>query len=216
MKGHCNMKDIKRIFVLAPHTDDGEFGCGGAIAKFIEEGKEVFYIAFSICEDSVPEGFPDNILETEVKNATKVLGIKPENLIIKNYPVRKFPDYRQEILEDLVKLERTIKPDLVFLPSSFDVHQDHKVIFEEGRRAFKKTSILGYEFPWNNFEFDSTTFIVMDEKHINTKIAAIDEYKSQEKRFYANEKLIKGLANFRGLQISREFAETFETIRWII
>ncbi|MCF8364470.1 MAG: PIG-L family deacetylase [Bacteroidales bacterium] len=210
------MKESNRIFVLAPHTDDGEFGCGGAIAKFIEEGKEVFYVAFSICEDSVPAGFPKNILEIEVKNATKVLGIKQENLIIKNYPVRKFPQHRQEILEDLVKLERTFKPDLVFLPSSFDVHQDHKVIFEEGRRAFKKTSILGYEFPWNNFEFDSTTFIVLEEAHIQKKIAAIDEYKSQEKRFYANEKLIKGLANFRGLQISREFAETFETIRWII
>jgi len=210
------MKDTKRIFVLAPHTDDGEFGCGGSIAKFIEEGNEVFYVAFSICEESVPEGYPKNILEIEVKNATRKLGLNQDNLIIKNYPVRKFPEYRQEILEDLVALERKYKPDLVFLPSSFDVHQDHKVIFEEGRRAFKKASILGYEFPWNNFGFDSSTFIVLEERHINKKIESIDEYKSQDKRFYANEKLIKGLANFRGLQISREFAETFETIRWII
>ena len=210
------MKNNKKIFILAPHTDDGEFGCGGSIAKFIEEGNEVFYVAFSICEESVPEGYPKNILEIEVKNATRKLGLNQENLIIKNYPVRKFPEHRQEILEDLVKLERAHKPDLVFLPSSFDVHQDHKVIFEEGRRAFKKSSILGYEFPWNNFGFDSSTFITLEERHIDKKIDSIDEYKSQEKRFYANEKLMKGLANFRGLQISREFAETFETIRWII
>ncbi len=210
------MQNIKKIFVLAPHTDDGEFGCGGAIAKFIEEGKEVFYIAFSTCAESVPDGFPKNILEIEVKNATRKLEINQANLIILNYPVRRFPEHRQEILEDLVKLERQHKPDLVFLPSSFDVHQDHKVIFEEGRRAFKKSSILGYEFMWNNFKFDSSTFIVLEERHIQRKIDSINEYKSQEKRFYAKEKMIRGLANFRGLQISREYAETFETIRWII
>ena len=52
----------KRVMVLAPHTDDGEFGCGGAIARFLEEGVEVFYTAFSICEQSVPNGFQEDIL----------------------------------------------------------------------------------------------------------------------------------------------------------
>lgn len=210
------MQNINKIFVLAPHTDDGEFGCGGAMAKFIEEGKEIWYIAFSICEESVPEGFPEDILETEVKKATRKLDLNQANLIIKKYPVRRFPEFRQDILENLVQLEREHKPDLVFLPSSFDVHQDHRVIFEEGRRAFKKSSILGYEFMWNNFKFDSSTFIVLEERHIQKKIDSINEYRSQEKRFYAKDKMIRGLANFRGLQISREYAETFETIRWII
>ncbi len=27
--------DFKRVIVLAPHTDDGEIGCGGTIARFI-------------------------------------------------------------------------------------------------------------------------------------------------------------------------------------
>jgi len=71
-----------------------------------------------------------------------------------------------DILEDLVKLERQHKPDLIFLPSSFDVHQDHKVIFEEVRRAFKKSSILGYEFMRNNFKYDSSTIIILEERHI--------------------------------------------------
>ncbi len=43
-------ESFQRILVLAPHTDDGEFGCGGSIAKFIEAGKEVFYAAFSTAE----------------------------------------------------------------------------------------------------------------------------------------------------------------------
>lgn len=208
--------DKQTILVLAPHTDDGELGCGATISKMINEGKDVYYIAFSSCEESIPEGFPDDVLEKEVKIATKKLGIKKENLILKDYRVRHFPENRQPILEELVKLSRELKPDLVFTPSSFDVHQDHRTIFEEARRAFKNTSILGYEFMWNNFSFDSTLFSVVREEHIQAKIDAVDEYKSQHKRFYAKEKLIKGLANYRGLQISENYAEAFEVIRWIL
>jgi LmbE family N-acetylglucosaminyl deacetylase len=210
------MKDKQRILVLAPHTDDGELGCGATIARFIEEGGEVYYAAFSICEESVPEGFPRNILESEVKKATVKLGIKRENLIIKKYPVRNFFLHRQDILEDLILLKGELNPELVFLPSSFDVHQDHTTIFQEGRRAFKSESILGYEFMWNNFAFDTTCFYVVGQRHIDKKIEALDEYDSQKHRFQAKEKMIIGLANYRGLQIAEEYAEAFEVIRWIV
>ena len=210
------IKNYNKILILAPHTDDGELGCGASIVKFIEEGCDVYYAAFSICEDSIPEGYPKNILEFEVKKAIKKIKINEGNLMIFKYPVRKFPQYRQEILEDLVELNRKINPDIVFLPSSFDIHQDHKTIFEEGRRAFKTQSLLGYEFMWNNFSFNSSCLIRINETHIQNKIDAIGEYKSQAKRFYAAEKMVKGLANFRGLQISTEYAEAFEVIRWII
>ena len=69
------------ILVLSPHTDDGEFGCGGSIAHFILEGKNVFYVAFSTAEKSVPSEFPRDILKTEVREAVRVLGIKKENLL---------------------------------------------------------------------------------------------------------------------------------------
>lgn len=205
-----------RILVLAPHTDDGELGCGAAITKFLDEGREVYYMAFSTCEESVPAGLPKDILKHEVQAATKVLGLPRENLIIKNYQVRKFPQYRQEILEDLVRMEREIKPDLVFTPSSFDVHQDHHTIFEEARRAYKNQCLLGYEFMWNNYSFNTTSFCVVDEKHIQAKIDAVGKYESQKHRFYARDELIRGLAHYRGLQISEQYAEAFEVIRWII
>ena len=89
-----------KVLVLAPHTDDGEFGCGGAINKLINEGHEVYYVAFSACQQSVLKEFPSDILITEVKAATKILGIKKENLILFDYDVRTFNYRRQEILED--------------------------------------------------------------------------------------------------------------------
>jgi N-acetylglucosamine malate deacetylase 1 len=210
------MEKKNKILVLAPHTDDGEFGCGGTIARLIDEGKEVYYVAFSICEESVPEGFPKNILEIEVKKATHELGISLGNLFINKFPVRNFASHRQDILENLIVLRDSIKPDLVFMPSSFDVHQDHVIIFQEGRRAFKNTSILGYEFMWNNFSFNSTAFSILSEENILKKIKSIDKYESQKKRFYATEEMVKGSASFRGLQISKKYAEAFEVIRWIL
>lgn len=204
------------VLVLAPHTDDGELGCGGTISKFIEEGKEVFYVAFSICEKSVPKGFPKNILEKEVKDATEELGIKKKNLIIKKYPVRCFPSHRQKILDDLIKIKSEIQPDLVFVPSSFDVHQDHSVIHQEAKRAFKHCSMLGYEFMWNNFSFNTTAFVLLKERHIKAKIEALKKYKSQKNRFYNSKESLTGLAQYRGLQMGTKYAESFEMIRWIL
>ena len=76
--------------MLAPHTDDGEFGCGASIAKFIDENSSVYYAAFSLAEESVKPPFPKNILEVEVKAATAALGIFPENLLLFRYQVRHF------------------------------------------------------------------------------------------------------------------------------
>jgi LmbE family N-acetylglucosaminyl deacetylase len=45
-------QNVDKILVLAPHTDDGEFGCGASITKWIEEGKIVYYATFSACKQS--------------------------------------------------------------------------------------------------------------------------------------------------------------------
>ena len=212
------LNDFKKILVLAPHTDDGELGCGGTIAKFIEQKKQVFYIALSSAEKSIPRGLPKDILKKEIKEAMKVIGLPKENLVLLNYEVRDFPKYRQEILEDLIKLKREIKPDLVLLPSTYDIHQDHQVVSQEGFRAFKsmKISILGYELPWNNLAFATEAFSVLKEKHILKKIRALSCYKSQSDRFYMSEDFMKSLAKIRGAQVNTRYAETFEAIRWTI
>ena len=210
------INNFKKILVLAPHTDDGELGCGGTIAKFIEEKKQVFYIAFSSAEKSVPQGLPKDILKKEVRKATKILGLPSKNLILLNYEVREFPKYRQEILDELLKLNNEIKPNLILLPSTQDIHQDHQVILQEGRQAFKKTSLLGYELPWNNYTFGTEAFVVLKESQISKKIKALGCYKSQLGRFYMSGDFIKSLAITRGVQINKQYAEAFEVIRWII
>lgn len=208
-------KTIKKALVLAPHTDDGELGCGGTIVKLIEQGIEVCYIAFSACEQSVLPHFPPDILITEVQEATAELGIKSENLFLLKYNVRTFDSNRQQILDEMIKFRKTLTPDIVFIPSLNDIHQDHATIAEEAVRAFKFTNILSYEMPWNNFAFTTTHFVLLDEGHIKTKIKALKKYKSQAHRPYANEEFIWSLARTRGVQIGQQYAEVFEVIRLI-
>lgn len=206
----------KRILILAPHTDDGELGCGGTINKLIEEGNEVFYIAFSACQQSVLPQFPSDILISEVKSATSILGVLPTNLILFDYEVRTFNYKRQAILDDMLKLKKDIKPDIVFMPSIKDIHQDHFTIADEGIRAFKFSSILCYELPWNNFTFNTACFISLTKNQIEKKALAISEYNSQSHRNYANSEFLFSLAKIRGIQSNNEYAESFEIIRWLI
>lgn len=210
------MNNFNTVLALSPHTDDVELGAGATIARWIEEGKEVFYVAFSIAEKSVPEGLPKNILEEECKQATKALGILEGNLFIYKFSVRDFPKFRQEILEVLINLRDKLQPDLVLLPSLKDMHQDHRTIAEEGIRAFKYTSILSYELPWNLFNFEPSLFTTLQERHIDKKVEAIKCYHSQKHRNYASEEVFYGLARSRGVQINAQYAEAFEVLRWII
>ena len=202
------MLNVQNILVLAPHTDDGEWGCGASIAKYIMEGKKVSYIAFSTCAQSLPANLPSDTLLSECKAATQTLGI--EDLRFFDFQVRHFPSVRQEILEELVKLNREYNPGLVLLPAEHDKHQDHQVIYAEGIRAFKNANILGYELPWNNTRFQPNYFESISEAQLELKQNALKKYRSQAHRKYMDDDIVCSLAKLRGLQADIDLAEAFE------
>ncbi len=206
----------QNVLILAPHTDDGELGCGGFIARLLEEGAKVYYAAFSTAKESVPDGFEKDILKTEVKAATGSLGIDEAHLVLFDFQVRKLNYVRQEILEELIKLRNRVTFDLVLMPSLNDLHQDHKTIAEEGLRAFKQTKIWSYELIWNNLNFNTQCFVRLDKRHIQKKCDALKQYKSQQHRDYMSEEFIFSLAHTRGVQIGTKYAEAFEVVRDVI
>jgi LmbE family N-acetylglucosaminyl deacetylase len=204
---------IRRALVLAPHTDDGEFGCGGTMARLVESGAEVRYVAFSIATRSLPPGFPPDTLAREVGEATAELGIAPEGLTVHDFDVRTFPDHRQEILELLIEIWNDWRPECVFQPSLHDVHQDHRTIADEGLRAFKRTTVLGYEIPWNNFDFSYQAYVSLEQRHVERKVAALSAYASQQHRRYANADYVWSLARTHGTNVNHDFAEVFQVYR---
>jgi len=204
------------ILVLAPHTDDGELGCGGSIARFIREGHEVHYVAFCSCDESLPEGMAPGTLRAEVLRATKVLGIPEERVTVLDFRVRYLAEQRQEVLQHMVDLNRHLEPNIVFCPTREDLHQDHGVVAAEAMRAFKARTILGYEMPWNNITFDANMLITLEEQDVNLKVAALAEYESQRHRPYITERYIRGLSHSRGVTISQEYAEAFTLYRGVL
>lgn len=205
----------ERALVLAAHTDD-EFGCAGTVLRLVEAGVKVRYIAASRCEESVPAGLPKDVLETECRACTKALGLAPEDVSVWRFPVRHFPSVRQQILEEFVKVSREFSPELVLLPSSDDTHQDHKTIYEEGFRAFKRSTLLGYELPQNLISFSNSAFVALEARHVDRKIAALSEYRSQAFRPYAAGDFIRSLAQVRGVQAGVGMAEAFEAVRLLL
>jgi LmbE family N-acetylglucosaminyl deacetylase len=203
----------KRVLVLAPHTDDGEFGCGATLARLVDGGTDVRYVAFSIATRSLPEGFPPDTLAREVREATAELGISEDRLDVHDFEVRTFPEHRQQILELLIGLWEEWKPDAVLQPSLRDIHQDHQVIASEGLRAFKRTTILGYEIPWNNFNFDYQAYFALEKEHVERKVRALAKYESQQHRRYSDPEYIWNVARTHGINVNREYAEVFEVYR---
>jgi LmbE family N-acetylglucosaminyl deacetylase len=196
------------ILILSPHTDDAELGCGGTIRLLLEQGNRVHIAAFSACRHSVLAGFPEDVLVQ--------LGIPEENLHLFDYDVRTFNYHRQQLLDDILKLREYLKPSVVFVPSINDIHQDHYTIAQEAVRAFKFSTLLCYELPWNNFEFKTTLFFELKKDHLEQKIQALAQYKSQAHRPYMNPEFTRSQARMRGVQAGLEWAEVFEVVRMVI
>jgi LmbE family N-acetylglucosaminyl deacetylase len=202
------------VLLLAPHTDDVEFGCGGVVSRLVRQGCDLRYVAFSDCKESIPDGIPQDTLSKEMLIATDRLGLTDVQLL--DYSVRHFPSRRQDILEHLVRVNRDFSPDLVLTPTTTDIHQDHATVTCEALRAFKKVSILGYELPWNNLTLPSQVLLTFDATDLEAKIHAVEAYRSQSFRYYASAEYIKSLALTRGARVGARYAEAFEPIRIVL
>jgi hypothetical protein len=103
----------------------------------------------------------------------------------------------------------------VLMPTLGDIHQDHHTIAAEGLRAFKRTTILGYEIPWNNLDFAYQAYFALEHGHIERKAEALMRYASQQHRRYADSEYVWNLARTHGINVNREYAEVFQVYRLI-
>ena len=171
---------MKYLFI-GSHTDDIELGCAGTIAKLVEQGHEITCYTFSCCENI-------NLIE-EHSRSMNVLGVK--TFVINTYRNRTMPFHRQKMLDDLHDFKMTYYPDYVFTHDPNDSHQDHSAVALETIRAFKHSNIITYQLPWNSIEMSPNYFVGLDRRHINKKIEALKEYKSQSHRHYMFEEVIE-------------------------
>jgi LmbE family N-acetylglucosaminyl deacetylase len=205
----------KKVLVLSPHPEDGEIGCGCTIQKFLKNKSKCWYVVFTKAEKSTKPPFKPDAQVKEMRKSTSIIGFEKSKVIEKNWQVRTFSYHRQEILDFMIEIKKKINPDIIFCHSTHDKHQDHIVITNEAIRAFKTSTILGYELPWNLFTFNSQIFIDVTKKFVEKKIRALGSYKSRHYRPYLKKERIIQILGYRGLQVEKKYAECFEAIRVI-
>lgn len=199
-----------RFLFISAHPDDTELSAGGLVHFLSRHGKTVKILILSNPSISLPSGYTNNTLIDEQNAASAELKIDPRNLIFMDFPVRRFSETRQDILEELVALRKDYNPQFVFTSHPDDTHQDHSQIGQEARRAFAKTNLLYFEAPWNGSRFLGNYTVPIEKQDIEAKIRSIACFRSQQHRVYSSEDFVRGLARMRGAAINEDMAEAFE------
>ena len=216
----------KKILILSPHADDEILGCGGFISKYSKQNYQINVLILTNANIGAPEIYSKEdikILRNEAKIANKLIGTK--NLFFENLPAVNLNNYPFNKITDVIdSYLLKINPEIVLIPSSNDIHFDHKIIFKAAKvslRPNKKTNlrkILSYEVlsetEWNENEksFNPNYFVSLNKLEIEKKARSFLKYKSQVKKFPhpRSKEAIINLSKVRGSQAFMEYAEAFK------
>ena len=200
----------KRIFFIGAHPDDIELGCGALISN-VGSQSEIFCITLS---DNQNNPALYNVVNEHYQSMV-ILGVPKERVIVGEFETRRFMHYRQEILEFLIALNKKYEPEIVFVHSNADLHQDHGVVTQESLRAFRGTSIFGYDVIRSSYGFFPTMLFDVTKEDVEKKFRALSVYKTYADKYYFSEEVTKSTLIRHGAIAERDYAEGFDILRII-
>ena len=200
----------QRVCFLGAHPDDIELGCGALIAQIVNQA-DIRCVTLSDNQKN-----PDlQHLVIEHYASMEKLGVQREKVLLGEFETRRFPHFRQEILEYMIQLNRSFNPDIVFVHTRADIHQDHGTVTEEALRAFRGTTVLGFDVIRSSYGFFPSFMVEVSEDDVNKKIAALTQYKTYANRYYFNSEITRSTLVRYGAIAERPFAEGFDILRVI-
>lgn len=198
----------KKVLLLGAHPDDIELGCG-ALLHQIARQTDVLCVTLS---DNQKNPDLQNV-KNEHFQSMAVLGVPLEKIVLGPFTTRVFPDSRQDILEYFLKLRKDFQPDLIFVHSKQDVHQDHLTMTDEALRAFRGITVLGFDVVRSSYGFFPHFLVEVSEEDVNKKIEALSCYETYRDRYYFNSELTRSIMIRHGALAERPFAEGFDILR---
>jgi LmbE family N-acetylglucosaminyl deacetylase len=198
----------KRVLFLGAHPDDIELGCGALLNHIINQ-TDVLCVTLS---DNQKNPDLQNVKKEHLESMS-VLGVPKEKIVLGPFTTRVFPDARQEILEYFLNLRRDFKPDLIFVHSKQDVHQDHNTMTNEALRAFRGITVLGFDVVRSSYGFFPHFLVEVTEEDVNKKIEALSKYETYRDRYYFNSELTRSIMVRHGALAECPFAEGFDILR---
>lgn len=200
----------KRVAFIGAHPDDIELGCGALIAHIAGQ-TEILSVTLSDNQKN-----PDlSHLVGEHRRSMAVLGVPDDHVVVGEFETRRFPHARQEILEYLIQLNRTFHPEIVFVHTRADIHQDHATVTEESLRAFRGVTVLGFDVIRSSYGFFPNFLVEVSEEDVQKKMAALAEYKTYDSKYYFNPDITRATLVRYGALAERPFAEGFDILRII-
>jgi N-acetylglucosamine malate deacetylase 1 len=198
----------KHVLFIGAHPDDIELGCGGLL-HHIAKQTDMLCVTLS---DNQKNPDLQNV-KNEHFESMAVLGIPKEKIVLGPFTTRVFPAARQEILEYFLKLRKDFNPDLIFVHSKQDVHQDHLTMTDEALRAFRGITVLGFDVVRSSYGFFPHFLVEVTEEDVNKKIEALSCYETYRDRYYFNSELTRSIMMRHGALAERPFAEGFDILR---
>lgn len=205
-----------RVLVVLAHPDDPEFYCGGTVARWVSEGREVNYCLLTRGDkgnDDVgidPETLAQKRM-AEQRAAAEVLGVK--EVIFLDHPDGYLtPDLA--LRRDVVRVIRQVRPEIIvtcdptnFFPSDRYInHSDHRAAGQATLDAVFPAAGSGLYFPELLQEeglkphkveqvyvagAQHPNTIVNVTKFLDQKLAALKEHASQITNMEALEKVLR-------------------------
>lgn len=198
----------KRVLFLGAHPDDIELGCG-ALIHHIAAMSDVTCVTLS-----------DNQSNPELKNVVReqlrsmaVLGVPKDRVRYGPFATRVFPQARQEILQYFLALREELGPEVIFVHSPHDVHQDHLTMTDEALRAFRGITVLGFDVVRSSYGFFPHFLVEVNEADVNAKVQALAQYETYRDKYYFSTELTRSIMLRHGALAERPFAEGFDILR---
>jgi LmbE family N-acetylglucosaminyl deacetylase len=204
----------KKVLFVGAHPDDIELGCGALIHNILQRCFDNCELLCVTLSDNKKNPALQNLAQEHMQSM-KVLGVPEDKVVLESFETRRFPQLRQEILEFLYRLNREYQPDLVFTHTQHDIHQDHVQTTEEVLRAFRGTTVLGYDVLRSSYGFFPNFLAEVDEADVEAKVRALAEYKTYTDRYYFSADILRATLIRHGALAERQFAEGFDILRVI-
>jgi LmbE family N-acetylglucosaminyl deacetylase len=198
----------KRVLFLGAHPDDIELGCG-ALVHNIAASSELLCVTLS---DNQKNPLLGKVVEEHHRSMAR-LGVAGANLRLGPFTTRLFHEARQEILEFFLKLRADFAPDIIFVHSKADMHQDHNTMTQEALRAFRGITLLGFDVVRSSHDFFPDFLVEVNEEDVAAKIEALSQYETYRDKYYFNRELTRAIMLRHGALAERQFAEGFDILR---
>jgi LmbE family N-acetylglucosaminyl deacetylase len=198
----------KKICFIGAHPDDIELGCGAFISN-ITGKTEILCVTLS---DNQKNPVLSNLVE-EHQHSMAILGVPGDHVRLESFVTRRFPELRQEILEYLYRLNREYQPDIVFTHTRADIHQDHQQTTEEVLRAFRGTTVLGFDALRSSYGFFPHFLVEVSAADVERKIQSLTAYSTYNDKYYFSEAVLRATLIRHGALAERQFAEGFDILR---